>query len=117
MKINASALDKNESTPSMRVAFFGKVGIAYVGDLDGETLSMECAVDSADFDDDTATWMPCYPAEDSSVQETYSNSAASVRPRVFMLPGGFRVRWTMSNGAGTPVGVYVHADGENLSVG
>lgn len=114
MKVNSTALAAGESTPAMRVTSFGRVGVCYVGDLDGETLSMEAALDTPGFDEDTATWLPCFPNDSASTQETYTNSVNSLRPRVFQLPGGIWVRWSLSNGGGTPADVYVLADGENL---
>ena len=107
MKLNSTSLAKGASTDPLRVTSFGKAAVAYCGDLDGETLSMECSIDADN-------WSPFFPSEDATVQETYSNTTPSVRSRVFMLPGGIYVRWTMSNGAGTPADVYVLYDGENL---
>ncbi len=114
MKINSTALAAGASTPAMRVIGFGRVGVCYVGDLDGETLSMEGALDTPGFDEATATWLPLFPNDSAATQETYTNSVNSLRPRVFQLPGGLWVRWTLSSGGGTPSGVYVLADGENL---
>ena len=105
-KLNTTALAKNTSTPSLSILSFGKLAVAYVGDLDNETISMEMSVDGG------TTWLPCFPGDSASTQEAYTNATASIRTRLFWLPGGTEVRWTMSNGAGTPAGVYVMFDGE-----
>ncbi len=105
MKLNTIALEKAVSTPVLKITHLGKLSAIYEGDLDGETLTME---GSTDF----VNWSTCYPGDDGTVAEAYSNTAPSVRPRVFLLPEALYVRWTMSNGAGTPVGVYVHVGGE-----
>lgn len=104
---------KNEATAGLRVAFFGKAAFAYVGDLDGESITMEASHDSTNGVD--GTWGPCYPGSDGTVQESWTNSAFSVRPQFLILPGGMWIRWKISNGAGTPVDVRVLFDGENLS--
>jgi hypothetical protein len=105
MKLNTTALEKNTSTPVLKITHLGKLSVCYEGDLDNETLTMEASMDFVN-------WATCYPGDDASVAETYTNAAAGVRPRVLLLPEALYVRWTMSNGAGTPADVYVHVGGE-----
>ncbi len=112
-KSNQLAVVKNDVSAGLRVAFFGRAAFAYSGDLDGETISMECSIDSTNGVD--GTWGPCYPGADGTVQESWTNSDFSVRPQAVVLPGGLWIRWRISNGAGTPVDVRVTFDGENLS--
>ena len=107
MKLNTTALGKGESTPVFKITHLGKLSVCYAGDLDNETLTME-----ASYVNTPASFVSCYPGDVAATAETYTNNAASIRPRVFLLPEGLYVRWTMSNGAGTPVDVYVHVGGE-----
>ena len=105
MKLNETALAKNTSTPVLKITHLGKLSVSYEGDLDNETLTMQASYDNS-------TFVTCYPGEDASVAETYTNSTPSIRTRVFLLPEALYVRWTMSNGAGTPADVYVRVGGE-----
>ena len=105
-ELNTTALAKNTSTPSLAIAVFGKLAVAYIGDLNGETITMEGSVDGG------SNWDTLYPGDSASTAETYTNSADSIRTRLFYLPPGMEVRWTMSNGAGTPANVYVLYGGE-----
>lgn len=112
MASNKLTIVKNEATPGLRVSFFGKASFAYAGNLNGETVSMEASLDSTD--GLNGTWGACYPGPDGSIQESWTNAAFSVRPQAVILPGGMWVRWSCSNGAGTPVAEILF-DGENLS--
>ena len=109
-KLNTTALAAGASTLSLEIRSFGRLAVAYVGDLDNETISMEMSVDGG------TTWLPCFPGDSASTQETYTNATSSIRTRLFWLPGGTEVRWTASNGGGTLAGVYVMVDGETGSL-
>lgn len=110
MEINptqGTGLAAGESTrPFQPIGGMGyqTVVMTVFGDLDGETLTLE------QLNPHDSGWDAAYVAGSA---QTYAGSTPHTD--VYTISNEFSFRWTLSNGGGTPTGVFIHVSGAKFT--